>query len=275
MTFRLVAIDLDGTLLDRQLNLSPGAAMAAERARDHGAFVTLATGRMFSSALPYARQLGIDGHLITFQGALIKHTTSEEILYSRPMPTDLARQVIDVVAGMGLHINCHVEEEVLVEQVRPEAELYARHSGRPITRMKSLARRLDRSPHKLLVISLDPRALEQARQRLEVDFPELHLAYSMPTFLEVMPRGINKGRALEVLAHHLGIERREVMAVGDSFNDLEMLEYAGLGVVMDSAPDPVKARAGAVVARAEAGGIAEALLRFVCGVNLDQLKEAR
>lgn len=261
--YRLVAIDLDGTLLDRQLNLSPGVVSAFARARAAGAFVTMATGRMFSSALPFARQLGIEGFLIAFQGALIKHTVSGQVLYSNPMPLALARRAISLAQELGLHVNCHVNETILVRELRPEAEQYAAHSGRPVTVVGDLLAALVEPPFKILVISEDLVTLGKLKAQLVAQCPDLHPAYSLPTFLEVMPVTVNKGRALQVLAQHLGIPSDQVMAVGDSFNDLEMLDYAGLSVVMGDAAPEVKARARAVTAPVTRGGVAEALLRYV------------
>ncbi|RYD07144.1 hypothetical protein N752_00750 [Desulforamulus aquiferis] len=131
--YRMLAIDLDDTLLNSKLQISPLSREYIDRAREAGVHVTLATGRMFRSA-SLCQGIGIGPALDYLSGALVKETISEEVLLHRPVPLDLAREAIKWIKELKLHINVYVEDNLYVERVTPEAERYYQISGVPIHR---------------------------------------------------------------------------------------------------------------------------------------------
>ncbi|MBE0467576.1 MAG: HAD-IIB family hydrolase, partial [Candidatus Desulforudis sp.] len=110
--YRLVAVDLDDTLLDSALEVSPRTVRALVRAREKGVVVTLATGRMFRSAAPIARRLGIDAPIITYQGALVKHPSTGAELLHRALPNEIARNIIARLLEYGHHINVYLNDQL-------------------------------------------------------------------------------------------------------------------------------------------------------------------
>ena len=262
---KLVALDLDDTLLDLRLKISEACVRAIQEVREKGIRVTISTGRMYSSALPYAQQLEIDVPLITYQGAWVKNSLSGEVLYCKPVPGKLAREVMQFLKGEGVHYHSYYNDQLVMESLSEEGRFYAQLAGVEAILVDDLIARLDKSEAmKIMAISHDEKQLLDMERNLKVYYGDnLHITRSKPYFLEVMHREANKAKALEVIARHYGIDRQEIMAIGDSYNDLEMIEWAGLGVAMGNAFESVKDAADFVTTSNEEEGVAEALRRFV------------
>jgi hypothetical protein len=277
-TFKLVAIDLDDTLLRSDLTVSEHTVTVLRQVRGLGVAVTISTGRMFRSARPYADQLEFDVPLITYGGALVKNAGSGTVLYNRPLEPEVARRVIRFARERRMQLNYYLlngeDDELYVELLTPWGEGYSRFSNVRLHQVPDLEALLLRgNPLKLLLIEDEPVA-NRCLQELREQFGGLvHLAKSKPRFVEVDHPEATKGRALQVLAAWLQVERSQVLAIGDSYNDIEMLEFAGLGVAMANAPPEVRSRAGHVTASNDGDGVALALERFVLRTTSDSKDE--
>ena len=150
---KLVAVDLDDTLLRDDLTISEHTQEILRRVRESGVVVTISTGRMLPSARPYAEQLGFDVPIITYQGALVKSVFSGEVIYECPLNEDVARLVIQYGRKKGIHVNFYLEDKLYVERVTPVGEHYERLAGVPFTRVSDLEELLEAGlPYKLLLI---------------------------------------------------------------------------------------------------------------------------
>ncbi|HWQ75972.1 MAG TPA: Cof-type HAD-IIB family hydrolase [Syntrophomonas sp.] len=265
MDIKLVALDLDDTLLDSGLEISPACVESIRRVRQQGVIITLATGRMFRSALPYARQLGIDVPLITYQGAWVKNSSSEEVLYYQPVPPLLARQVMLYFRSQEVHYHSYFNDELCMEAISPEGDDYARLAGvKPQLRPDLVADLDTYDAMKIMAVTRDESKLLLMEQELRENFgDQLYITRSKPYYLEVMSRQAGKALALELIARYFGINQSEVMAVGDSYNDLEMIKWAGMGVAMGNAVPAVKSAADFITFSNDAEGVNEALRRLV------------
>jgi Cof subfamily protein (haloacid dehalogenase superfamily) len=265
MGIKLVALDLDDTLLDSGLRISADCVAAIQAARQKGVRITLSTGRMFKSALPYAKQLGIDVPLITYQGAWVKNSRSEEVLYYKPVPQSLARQVMLYFRAQGVHYHSYYNDELCIEKVSREGDDYARLAGVTAQLHEDLITDLLHfEAIKIMAISDHEKQVLTMEEELKSRFStNLYITRSKPGYLEVMNRAASKAHALALIASYYGIDRREVMAVGDSYNDLDMIEWAGLGVAMGNAVDSVRKAADFVTFSNDEEGVTEALRRFV------------
>ncbi len=263
--YRMLAVDLDDTLLNDRFKISPLNKDYIQRAREVGVHVTLATGRMFRSALPYARELGINLPLITYQGALVKEAGSGEVLLHRPVPLEVAREAVAWVSSLGYHVNVYLNDKLYVEKLTPEAETYQKISGIPAHPVGDLLALLDQgeAPTKVLVVGQEGPLDELAEQMCRHFGRALHICKSKPHFLELSHPEATKGHALDTLASRWGVTREQVIAIGDSYNDLEMIEYAGLGVVMGNARPDIQAKADYVTKSNEEDGVAEVIDRFI------------
>ena len=262
--YKLIAVDLDDTLLDSQRRISQRTIEAIRQVRKKGIHVTFATGRMFCSARPFAQQLNIDLPLITYQGALIKNVLSEEVLLHRTIPLDLAQQVITYLQQNNYHINLYIDDDLFVSESNPTGERYARNCRVDLNVVGDLLKFMDVSPTKILAIDSAERIAKLQRQLEKIYSTDvLHLCTSKPEFLEISNPEATKGHALAMLAKLFNVQREEVMAIGDSFNDIEMLEYAGMAVVMDNAHDDIKGLADYVAPSNDQDGVAEVLEKLV------------
>jgi len=260
-----VAIDLDDTLLDSGLKIADNCLQAINEVQQHGILVTLATGRMYRSALPYARQIKVDVPLITYQGGLVKNSRSEEIIYYRPLPVMPAMEVIQFFRDNGIHYHTYWDDKLMMEMRTEEGQYYESLSGIKAEIVDDLLPIVGSGDAmKIMAVTEDKKHLLSMERELKDRYGEnLNITRSKPFFLEVMAREANKADALRVVAAHYRIDRNEVMAIGDSYNDIEMLEWAGVGVAMGNAWEAVKEAANYVTRSNDEDGVAEALRRYV------------
>lgn len=260
---RGVAMDLDHTILGDSLAFRPRLVDAVAAVRNAGIVPMIATGRMFASARPYARELGVTAPLVCYQGALVADPTSGGWLLHRPMGVALAHEVIDAVSAAGFHMNVYVDDELYVESLNEEAVTYARHARLEAHAVGDLRAWLDRPTTKIVVVG-EPAALDGLQDRLRAAFDgRIFIAKSLPFFLELALPGVSKGAALEFVCGRLGIDPAEVVAFGDGANDVELLETAGLGVAVGEADAALDRVAGWRVPGVEDDGVAAFLEALV------------
>lgn len=264
--YKMLATDLDDSLLDDGLRIANVDRVAIFRAIGAGVKIVLATGRMFRSTLPYARELGLDTPLITYEGAYVKADGAPALL-SLPVPYGTALEVVERVMREGYHINIYIDDQVLVAKKTEESRICQAISGVEPLEVGNLAdylRAVGREPTKILVVTEEEFKLDWVSAGLKEQFKEsLYITKSKPFFLEIMNPGTGKGAALAAVAGYYGIDRENIVAVGDSYNDLDMIEYAGLGVAMANAREEIKMRAGFVTNSNNCGGVARVISKFI------------
>ncbi len=266
MPVKLVAIDLDDTLLDSGLKISGPCIRNIQAARTQGVIVTLATGRMYSSALPYAMELQTDVPLITYQGALVKNSQTQKVLYYKPLTLDLAVETMEYFKNAGVHYHTYFNDRLCLESLSKEGNDYAHLAGVKPLLVNNLIEscKSGQEAIKIMAVIRDQRLLLDLENDLKRQYgSSLNIIRSKPYFLEVMNPLANKADALRLVADYFGIQQEEVMAVGDSYNDLAMIKWAGIGVAMGNAREEVKNAADYVTSSNEEHGVAEALLRLV------------
>ncbi|NLB72935.1 MAG: HAD family phosphatase [Firmicutes bacterium] len=262
---RLVAIDIDYTLIGSDLKISDATKRAIGAAIDAGSIITLATGRMYRAAVPFAEELGIDAPLITYDGALVKTARTQEVYWHKPIPLEDAGVILAHLESLGFHINVYVDDELYVASLNEQARHYMAHVNVVANPVENLLEFLNRPPTKLLMMA-EPETVDKLLPELERKFGDRsHVARSLPSYIEFTGKGVTKGSALAGLSEHLGIPKDGVMAIGDSENDISMLSYAGIGVAVNNARDSVKEAADYVADGISGDGVAEAIYRFVLG----------
>jgi Cof subfamily protein (haloacid dehalogenase superfamily) len=266
LTYQLVALDLDGTVMDRDLVIPPAVRAAIGAAQARGIHVTLATGRMFGAALPFASALGIRTPLICYQGALIRDPLNGAVLEHTGMPGEEAAEAATALLAADIFVIAYVEERLCIAERRAELDYYLQFhpEGAEIVVAPDLPAMLrDAPPTKLLFVA-EPAVVERELARLSLRFAHrLVVTRSHEHFGELTAPGISKGVALAHLAAHLGIPRERVVAIGDQENDLPMIEWAGLGLAMGNAIPAVKKAAAAILPSVQDAGVADGLRRFV------------
>lgn len=247
MKYRLIAIDLDGTLVNQEGIILPSSKKAIRRAIDNGIKVALATGRMYRPSTRFAQELGISTPIICYQGALIREPYDKNVLWHKPLSVPTAREVIKQVRQIGAHLYVYINDEIYVEETTERALLYAQRNGVELNLVEDLLDCLKREPTEIVAWG-EPVELDRLVACLDTDFgPSLLVTKSYPTFCEIGHPASGKGNALKYLAKLLGIEQSQTVAIGDGPNDISMLKWAGLGVVIGTAAGEVTAAADWVV----------------------------
>lgn len=266
---RLVALDLDGTLVGDDLLLRDRTRAAIAAAIRRGVSVSIVTGRMVTSALVFARELGIGDPLVGFQGALIRAVPPPgddrlgKLLFHRPLAAAAAREAIEWSRSIGLDPHVNHLERFIVRADDPRAEDYSAFLGGRAVVVPDLLAWLRRPVSKIIAVSdtaIDESVLHRARDRFA---GRAAVTLSHPRFLEFLRPGVSKGAAVRWLARRAGIPLANVLAIGDQFNDLEMIAAAGHGAAMPHAPAAVRAVARYIAPRLEEEGAAQLIEELV------------
>lgn len=268
---KLIASDLDDTLLELDGTISAENKRMIKKALDEGVIFTIATGRMFTSAARYGLELGLSPKqpIICYNGALIKRL-SGETLYEQPLAVDVATSFVSYGQERKWSINAYYNDELYVSRLDEKIEEYANFTGVGVREVGDLAafiRDGDLSLSKLLVIG-DPQKIPAWGEEVKRLFQaKAQITQSRAKFIEVTSPTAHKGKALLWLAQFFGFKQEEIMAIGDSHNDLTMVQMAGLGVAVANARQTVKKAAHHITAAHTENGVARAIEKFVLNVK--------
>lgn len=263
MEYKMIAIDLDDTLLAQDLSISPINRQAISHAVSMGVIVTISTGRMFRSTVPYVEQLKLDVPVITYQGALIKNAISNEVVLARPLSLDISLEIIEESRKHGVHIQTYIGDDYFFDKHNGYSKMYYALSGIEGRAVKRLEDFLVEEPLKVLIMDSPETISYLTGLYTEMFKGKAEITISKSNYLEFTNIEASKGSALEHLAQSLGIKREEVIAIGDGYNDISMIKYAGLGVAMSNAPEDVKKHADFITHSNEDDGVAHVIKKFV------------
>jgi len=267
---KLLVLDIDGTIAGESNTINPNVKQAVLAAQNRGIPVAIATGRMYRSALRFHQDIGSTLPLLAYQGAWIQDPATGQLHRHWCVPPATAHRLLDYFEQPQLKsllsVHFYINDCLYVREITPETEIYAQRSGIEATAVGDLRRVLSNAPTKVLALSDDTEVIDRLLGNLRQQYTpaELYLTKSVATFFEATNPLVNKGTGVRYLAEELlKIDAINVMAIGDNFNDLEMLEYAGLGVAMGNAPVDVQAVAQWVAPSIEQDGAAVAIEKFL------------
>jgi hypothetical protein len=270
-SIRLIAIDIDGTLLDPMSQISPANLEALQRAHAAGVEVILVTGRRHRFAFPVAEQLGFDLWIISSNGAVTRSTRGEAF-HRDLMPRSTALKICRHMREFRDHLVITFDRESMGAIVcESHQRLYGviqrwmEKNAPYIEYVNPIEKALVEDP--IQTMFCGPIALMEKAQRqlLESDFTgeftvlQTKYDYRDLTIVDILNAGCSKGHALERWAAHRGIDRSEVMAIGDNYNDIEMLTFAGHPVIMGNASDDLKRDGWTITLRNDESGVAAAI----------------
>ncbi len=267
---QLLVLDIDGTIAGADNKVRQPVKKAVQAAQAKGIQVAIATGRMYQSALRFYHEIGATLPLMVYQGALVKDPSTGTVHRHWTVPKHLTLELLDYFEQPELRsllsVHFYINDQLYVREMTPATEDYiSRSTVKPIP-VGDLRRTLDTEPTKVLALTDDPILIDTVLGDLRKRYTpaELYLTTSVATFFEATHPKVNKGTAVQYLAEdYLGIGAENVMVIGDNFNDIEMIEYAGIGVAMGNAPEGVQARANWVAPDVEADGVAVAIEKFL------------
>lgn len=275
MPIKLLALDIDGTLLTHRSELTPRNRAAIEAAQAQGVKVVLVTGRRFGSAHQLIRELQLDVMLISHNGALTKDVVTLETLGYHPLNVEVAQQVVQAGRVFGADVICcddpHGRGVMVLEGISAQNRALQRYLQKywdSVREVDDLLGYLDHDPIQVMFSGCcDPMdefaeqlqtALGSRIQLFKTRYRSIDL-----TILDALSSTASKGDSLAEVAAQHGIAREEVMAIGDNFNDLTMLRYAGKGIVMANAEDELKQMGFELTDSNEADGVAIAIEKHI------------
>ena len=274
---RLIATDLDDTLLDAKSALTERTLAALKAAMAVGCGVAISSGRMLEATLPFARAIGVNAPMLIYNGAMLYDPVADEALYARRVPYEVALSVVKIVEAAGSYVQLYPGKGYYCEEVLDRTRAYERQINVPVTAVHMpLSRWLEAHPgdlQKLLIIDSSAENADRLQAELRAACPRgASFLKSKPHYIEVMPEGVDKGAALRQLAELLGLVPEEVMAFGDGQNDVPMLRFAGAGYAMANASCEVRACTPNIAPPNTDDGVAQVIERYLAEGRLGPLK---
>ena len=277
---KLICIDMDGTLLNSNHEVSERNKEALKKAKELGVNIAISTGRLFCSARYYSDMIGINTAVIASNGAYIKTNYEDKPLLENPMPKDIVIEIYNIVKKHGLSVNFNSWDTLIREYPVPETHAYyvmnkflpEEKKVKFIIDSNSFVNTLENFEGNILKgIVIEEKEnkdhLWAAKKELKDIFGDkLHIVSSGNNNFEIMIGSSSKGNAVAKLAKSLNLLPEEVMCIGDSENDLSMIEFAGLGVAMGNGLDLLKDAADYITDTNNNDGVAKAIENFVLNV---------
>lgn len=277
MKYRLICIDMDGTLLNDQNQVPMANQEALREAYNQGVTIAITTGRHLRNASMFGEMIGVPGPVIAANGAQIGVLDREEPLINQCMTKEALVKFYDKAKHYDLSLFCMTEWGVVTNVHLPEDHHYKVHNNKTPEASRLIIKEdldlyeafevFDGEIIKVLCVEeVDTEKLTKLRQELEREGC-FEIVSSWHNNIEVMSPGISKGEGVRRLADYLAIPREQIMCIGDSENDLSMIQYAGLGVAMGNATEQIKAAADYITATNLEAGVAQAVRHFVLEAN--------
>ncbi len=246
MSYKFIALDIDGTLTNDEKIITPRTKEALLNVQKAGKKVCLATGRHPHGVIPYAKELELEkygGYLLCFNGGIVVEVTDKgfKTVYSKELNNEFVPKVCEIVKNSNITVNTYTDNEIIANckenaytKIEPEI------IGLPFKQVKYFASYVDFPINKLLLAG-EPEEIDKYEKILKYYLDgQVDIFKSTPFFLEVVPLGVSKGASLDPVLKSMGMTSENLIACGDSFNDITMIGYAGLGVAMENAEEEIK-----------------------------------
>ncbi len=266
MTYDLIAIDMDGTLCDDNKVIPKENIEAIIEVQEKGKIVAVCTGRPESGILPFIGDLQLGkygGYVISYNGGRIYDVKNNSVLYNCSFPKEMLKPVMDVVKNSSITVSTPIDNQIYAGNALNEYSYTEAKIVKLPFEFREDFLTMDIEMNKLLLID-EPKIIEKYFPILRDMFePKLHVFLSEPYFLEITPPNINKGQGLHSLSKITGVPISRIIAMGDSYNDIEMLKEAGLGVAMKNSKAGVWDYADIVTVTNNQAGVAKIIREYM------------
>ncbi|MDD7389845.1 MAG: Cof-type HAD-IIB family hydrolase [Lachnospiraceae bacterium] len=268
MDYKMLVLDLDGTLTNSRKEVTEPTRKALIEIQEAGKIVVLASGRPVNGVLPLAEELELTrfgGYTLSFNGARITQCSTGNIIYNRTLPASVIRPIYDTVSAYdGVDILTYGEQCILSGlKANQYTELESSINKMDIVHTDDFVSSLTFPVNKILIPG-EHDILVEIQQKLQDQFRSLlNIYFSEPFFLEIMPQNIDKAYSLQKLLNSLGLTADSMICCGDGYNDISMIEYAGLGVAMKNAQPIVKDTADYITKSNDEDGILHVINTFM------------
>ena len=267
MDYKLIALDIDGTLTNSRKEISPRTRYALLEAQAQGKKIILASGRHPVGVYPIARDLRLDsygGYIMSFNGGKIIECATDKTIVTKLFPREFLPDIVNVLKDSNITIITWDDRRIFADSKRNDyTDIEQDVLKTEMIVVEDFVSEIKFEINKILLAG-EPDELDEYQKILAKRYDGLLEVYkSAPYFLELMPLGVSKGSMLPLLLDKLGVTREELVAFGDNYNDMTMIGYAGLGVAMANGEAEVKKIANYVCESNDDDGIAETLHKFV------------
>lgn len=263
MKYRLMAVDIDGTLLNSNGIMTDNTIEVIKRAVKKGLVFTISTGRPVQGVKSIIEKLNIDFPIITYNGAMVVMGDSGKILYEKKLTFQDAKSIIDLGGSLDVTVVVWNNNKLYVNVQNEKTRFYSSISGVTPVLCKDIKEAIKDGATKVLWYD-NIEKINQYKDQIEKYFSE-NITYhtSRPYFLEFVDRNASKAIAMEKLGEYYDIDSKQMIAVGDGYNDLSMIEYAGLGIAMGNAPQEIKNKADYVTLSNDRDGLVHVIAKFI------------
>lgn len=272
MKYKLIAMDMDGTLLNSKKEVSEDSKYALKRATERGVKLVICTGRIYTSARYYAGLIGTEAPIIASNGAYIREKDRGKIIFEKYLDADKVIKMVEMSEGYGFFPHVFTSDSIFAKKLSYFSENYKKWND---SLPEDLRVRIeivdDLKPYilqnkddiiKFVTATDDIDNLMRLRKDIENSI-DVSIMSSAQNNIEIMEKGVSKGNAVKSLAEYFGFDREEVICIGDGENDISMIEYAGLGIAMGNSEEGLKNVANYVADTNDNHGVAKAIEKFV------------
>jgi Cof subfamily protein (haloacid dehalogenase superfamily) len=270
--YKMLAIDLDGTLLNSNKEISEENQKYIKLAMEKGIKVIICSGRIYSGAKIFAQQLSLQEPMVVCNGAVIKDVKTDKVYYSNLLSKEDCFKVIGILHKYNIYFHTYVDDVMYAEKLDYAALHYMisskdlrsdfRIDVKVVESVKDIIDKSFQKPAKIVVMSSDSKDLLKVRNVVE-GVETIDIVSSNYDNFEVLNRGVSKGKALEIISQMFSINQEEILAIGDNENDCPMLKYAGFSVAMGNSEDWIKDICDFVTLTNDEDGVAKAIKKFV------------
>lgn len=267
MAYEVLVLDIDGTLTNSKKEISPKTLDAVMRAQDEGIKVVIASGRPTAGIKKIAKAIKLDeygGYVLSYNGGKITNFQTGEVVYNETLPKEMIPSIYEEAVDNHVGIVTYEGNDAIAGNgIDKYNQIEARINGIGLREVENFPDYVKFPVNKCLLTG-EPEHMAEVEQKLKDRFGNfLNIFRSEPFFVEVMPQNIDKAYSLGKLLKHLELERSQMIACGDGFNDLSMIKYAGLGVAMANAQDIVKEAADYITLSNDEDGVAKVIDKFM------------
>lgn len=266
MKYKILALDIDGTLVGSDHKILPETREALITAQKKGLKVVLASGRPTPGMMALSKALELEkngGFVLSYNGGRITNMQTGAVVHEQFLTPSEAHEIYDLAKSLNVNIMAYDEDDILTIDDDEYIQLESNINAMPLRNIDSFKEAVVNNTIKTLTTGTPERIAEVEKVYLEKFSERFSICRSMPFFLEVMPQGINKAASLGKLLDSLGLTCEDLVACGDGFNDVEMIKFAGLGVAMDNAVAEVKDVADYVTRSNDDNGIVDVIEKFI------------
>lgn len=264
---KMLVLDLDGTLTNSEKKITARTKKLLRKMQEKGHIVVLASGRPTPGVNPVAEELELGkygGYTLSYNGGRITDCKTGEVIYTNTLPRELVSELFEMAEELGIGIMTYDKDGIIAGTKHDKfMELEARINGLEIRHFDQPVDHVTGAVNKCLgtaPVEIAPEIEEKFRERFG---DRMTVGRSEPFFIELLPQGVDKAESLSVLLKKLGLSRQDMIACGDGFNDVSMIEYAGVGVAMANAQEPVKEAADYITLSNDEDGVAHVIEKFI------------